>query len=305
MGGGRWSAESYTAYACSAASKSLDKLYSRHSTCDAYVSGQKTNAVEIGMRESRDSEDNPNSTPVIVALDVTGSMGFIAEKMAKSSLGTIVQGIIGKNIISDPHFMFMGIGDCTVGDEVPLQVTQFEADNKIIPQLTDIIIEGGGGGNIFESYDMAWHFAAYATKTDCWEKRHSQGYLFTIGDEMFPTHCDTNYMKKVLKDNYPQDFSIEKSLKDAMEKYQVFHIIIGEGNYAKHCGERVLTDWSAKIGKRALFLDNHEHISDLIISVIAITEGADPKEVVESLQNKSAMASIAKALRINCKLPLP
>ena len=43
----------------------------------------KYNPKFIEMRESRDSEDSPLSTPIIIGFDVTGSMGYLAEEIAK------------------------------------------------------------------------------------------------------------------------------------------------------------------------------------------------------------------------------
>ena len=38
----------------------------------------KYDPKNINMRESRDSEDSPESTPIIIAFDDTGSMGYLA-----------------------------------------------------------------------------------------------------------------------------------------------------------------------------------------------------------------------------------
>lgn len=99
-----------------------------------------------GVRESRDSKLNPESNPVIVALDVTGSMGMIAEVIARDGLGTLVEEMLVRQPVSDPHLMFMGVGD-VCSDRAPLQVTQFEADIGIARQLQRIWLEGGGGGD--------------------------------------------------------------------------------------------------------------------------------------------------------------
>ena len=58
---------------------------------------------KIKMRESCDSTDNPSSTPVIVGLDVTGSMSSVLDAMARKGLGTLAEEIYNRKPISDPH----------------------------------------------------------------------------------------------------------------------------------------------------------------------------------------------------------
>lgn len=42
--------------------------------------------VSVGVRECRDSEEHPETTPIIIALDVTGSMGRIPHDLVKNQL---------------------------------------------------------------------------------------------------------------------------------------------------------------------------------------------------------------------------
>ena len=79
--------------------------------------------------------------------------------------------------------MFGAIGDATC-DRAPLQVGQFESDNRMDDDLSRILLEGGGGGQKTESYELAMYFMARHTATDCYDKRGKRGYLFMIGDEM-------------------------------------------------------------------------------------------------------------------------
>lgn len=98
------------------------------------------------IRESRDSETHPNSVPIIIALDVTGSMGKIPHHLVKDGLPTLMSGII-QNGIPDPQVLFLAVGDVTC-DHHPLQVGQFESgDEELDMWLTRTYLEGGGGGN--------------------------------------------------------------------------------------------------------------------------------------------------------------
>ena len=58
--------------------------------------------------------------------------------------------------------MFGAIGDATC-DRAPLQVGQFESDNRMDDDLGRILLEGGGGGQKTESYELAMYFMARHT----------------------------------------------------------------------------------------------------------------------------------------------
>ena len=161
MGTGRWSERDWSNY-------SQRNIKGRERVEDIYRARRINPNLDphgIKVRESCDSYDNPNSTPIIIGLDVTGSMGFILDNMAREGLRDLATDIYNKKPISDPHLMFMGIGDVKY-DRAPLHVTQFEADIRIAEQLTQIYLEKGGGGNSCESYTLPWWFAAMHTKTD-------------------------------------------------------------------------------------------------------------------------------------------
>lgn len=289
MGNGRWDTKNWTAYSTSVKDKPLDTVYASRSV-------QRELAVEnIKVRESCDSPSNPNSTPMIVGLDVTGSMGFIADFMAKEGLGGVVGNVLQHKPIPDPHILFLGIGDAVAHDPSPLQATQFEADTRIIEQLTKIWLVKQGGGNDFESYDLAWAFAAWRTKCDAWLKRKVKGYLFTVGDECFPQATNAEYLRSIFQGETPQRPTPEALYKEACEKWHVFHVIVAEGSFARQALPAVEKSWQKHLGRRALTLLNHKHIAELITSAIAVSEGKDIEEAV-SLWKGEAKKSVQHAL---------
>ena len=157
MGGGSYSKSAYADYATNTRGISRDDRFAQSKSRSIH---KNLNPRGVGIRESRDSDEHPMSTPIIIGLDVTGSMGVIAENIAAEGLGKLMNNILESLPVTDPQIMFMGIGDAAC-DNAPLQVSQFESDNRMVDQLTQIWLEGGGGGNDSESYELPWHFAAY------------------------------------------------------------------------------------------------------------------------------------------------
>ena len=63
----------------------------------------------IRVRESRDSETHPNSLGIVFALDVTGSMGDIPDRLARRDLPTFMKTLMACGI-QDPQVLFMAVG---------------------------------------------------------------------------------------------------------------------------------------------------------------------------------------------------
>jgi hypothetical protein len=191
--------------------------------------------------------------------------------------------------------MFMAIGD-EIHDSSPLQVSQFEPDIRIVQQLKDIFVEGGGGGNDVEGYHLPWYFAATRTKIDSFDKRGEKGYLFTIGDENPPKQLEKRNIERIFGMTEQADISSEDLLARAEEKYFVFHIIVEQGNFAKRALPAVKAAWGKLLGKRAICLSDYNHLSQVILSVMQVSEGADPEEVVASWQDAGVRKTVKHAL---------
>ena len=290
MGGGRWDDKDWTSYATtrSYASKSVKEIFTSRGmdkTLDPH--GAK-------VREARDSTDNPASTAIIVALDVTGSMGRISEAMARKGLNTLCNEIYSRRPVSDPQVMLMGVGDVTC-DSAPLQVTQFEADIRIAQQLEKIYLEGGGGGNSYESYNLPWYFASMHTSIDCFEKRGKKGYLFTIGDEQVPPALKPDQIEKVLGYRPQTEMSTEDLFTAVSRMYEVFHLMVEEGSHFHHSGDKVVKGWTELLGQRAIRLADHTKLAEVIVSLIQVNEGEDSAKVSGSWDGTTSLV-VSKAI---------
>lgn len=142
----------------------------------------------------------------------------------------------------------MAVGD---HDRYPIQVGQFESDTeKILNSLESLVIEGGGGGNAGESYLLAHIVSGYHTETDSWFKRHTKGFLFTIGDlQGIPGDSLTvGYQKGA------GSISANEAIRKAQEQYHVFHIHITNASY----GTRVAESWKNLLGQNVLMRKSDE-----------------------------------------------
>lgn len=289
MGNGRWNPSDWGAYASANVSgKSQAQVFSSRHLKDAY------DPKGITMRESRDSADNPLSTPIILAADVTGSMGMIAHTLMQDGLNTLATEIYNRKPVTDPHIMGMAIGDAYT-DRAPLQVTQFEADICLADQIRDLWIEGGGGGNDGESYALAHLFAAHKTSTDAFEKRGRKGYLFTIGDE--PIHGTvTAGQAQALGLPAEGDITAAQAIAQASRAWEVFHIVLTKEGHCRYNPDDVLRSWRAVLPERVIELEDVSALAETVVSIIQVREGANAASVARSWAGSTAVA-VADALK--------
>jgi len=268
-----------------------------------------------GVRESRDSDAHPESNAIGVLFDVTGSMGGIPTTFAKNKLGGLMSMLTTKGVIPDPQVLFGAIGDA-YSDRAPFQVGQFESGIEMDKCLTDIFIEGGGGGcltDIFiegggggvgpaESYGLAHYFFARHTATDCWEKRGKKGYLFTLGDEHVHPTITRAEAKEIFGDTLQADEKVVDLIREVQQRYNVFHIVVGGGS--SHGDDpSILQGWRGLLNERALKLDKPEDVCEMIAATISLCEGHPLDAVSSVLSGAGASARTVKSVT-NAIVPL-
>jgi hypothetical protein len=289
MGYTRWSDDDWTDYSSTTKTKTADKIFTSTATVN------QLDPKGVLLRESRDSDLNPESTAIIIGVDVTGSMGMIADYFVKEGLGVLFTHILDRKPVTDPHLMVMAIGDAAAGDRSPLQVSQFEADLKIAEQLEKIHVEHGGGGNSYESYELPWFFAANHISMDCLEKRGKKGYLFTIGDEPPSKGVIASQVAKVIGDELPGNISLIDMYTQVSKSFHTFHIIVKEGNHCRYHFDEVKTQWEEIMGQHAIVLTDYTKLSEVIESIIQVIEGDNIAAVTTSWSGDTSLV-VASAI---------
>lgn len=259
MGGGSWTRDNFASYVTTAKCATVDDfgvVRGLNSVQDNFKSRclvAELNPKNV-VRECVDSSEHPNTKPVILALDVTGSMGSAAMEVAKQ-INVVMTSLYGK--MTDVEFMIMGIGDLAY-DNAPIQASQFESDIRIAEQLDKIYFEGGGGGNSYESYTAAWYFGLNHTKLDCWN-RGQKGVIITMGDEPLNPYLPKNTLSVATGDNLQDDVETAQLYKDASEKFDIYHLYVKHG-YGRY--EEAVKDTFGK------FLDTN-HLKTTSVNKIA------------------------------------
>jgi len=239
------------------------------------------------FRESRDSDTHPNTIPIQLYLDVTGSMGHIPHEMIKDGLPTLM-GTLLQNGINDASLMFGAIGDHEA-DRYPLQVGQFESgDAELDMWLTRSYLEGGGGGNAGESYLLAWYFAANHVRTDASEKRGKKGFVFTIGDEPCLNNLPATAVKNIMGNTGigQGNYTIDELLVAAQKNNHVYHIHVNHGN--RYCDAR----WKQLLGANLIEVDDYKIISKVISDLILsenLVSGVTPLVKVKKEEERGVL----------------
>lgn len=273
MGNSRWDTVNYQNYSQTVSNKTQQQIFTNVSGCDPDL-----NPAKFSFRESCDSPKNPESTPIIIGADETGSMGHLATQIIKEGLGIVMDNIVDKKPVTDPHVLLMALGDAFC-DSAPCQATQFEADTTIVTQIEKFYLEGNGGGNGGESYLLAWWFAMNKVKCDSMLKRNRKGYLFTVGDEACHTVLTREQIQRIMGVTVERDVSAKELLEACQACWNVFHIITPTGATGY---QHAVDKWRELLQERAIVLDDWTKMSEIIVSTMQINEGHDRDGVLNS-----------------------
>ncbi len=305
MGGTRWDDEVYAARESVRATTSTPtfkydvdvkagKVAAKaHTTLDPYK-------MKGGMRESRDSDAHPNSKPIILTLDQTGSMSRVIGAIQKS-LPALMGLLVRKNYLPDAQILISAIGDANSGgdyggsysEKAPLQMGQFESGIEIENDLTNLYIEGRGGGSDHETYEYMAYMAARHTSCDAWEKRGEKGYMFFIGDEMTYDKVYAHQVKRLIGDDLQEDIKTVDIFEELKKRWNVFFILPKKA--ANGGSMEIKNHWANLIGaEHVLELDNENDCAQLVAAQIGLCEDSvDMDTLKKDLKDVTGSTALA------------
>jgi hypothetical protein len=267
MGSGRWSTDVYDAAARFRAATGASAFgYSDGGATSAHPGVDPRGVI---ARESRDSAEHPQSLAIAVLFDVTGSMLHVPRAL-QAKLPQLLGLLLRKGYVADPQIMFGAIGDATC-DRAPLQVGQFESDNRMDDDLGRILLEGGGGGQKTESYELALYFMARHTAVDCLAHRGKRGYLFIIGDEMAYPRVKAGEVRAVIGDGLQADLPLAAVVAETTRKWDTYYLLPSAASYGGD--SEVLGFWRGLLGQNVIELADTDAVCEIIALTIGLGEG--------------------------------
>ncbi|MEU3628624.1 hypothetical protein BS329_17565 [Amycolatopsis coloradensis] len=315
MGHGHWDDNAYAAAKTFRAAKGEDDFgYSaglRKKPASAWKAARALDPANA-IRECRDSAEHADSTPIAVLFDVTGSMRRVPRIM-QGKLGKLHGLLKRRGYLADPQVLFGAIGDAD-SDRVPLQIGQFESDNRMDEQLRTIFLEGGGGGQKSESYELAAYFMARHVVTDAWRNRGRKGYLFIIGDELNKPALEARHLRRVLGDDVREDIDPASVYRELARKWHVYFVLPNQSSY--YNDPEIGEHWSGLLGQNFLKLDDPGAVCELIAATIGLEEQvvdvdraladlADVGSVAESRAVGKALAKLGTRTVVTSAVPEP
>lgn len=241
---------------------------------DAHVGRSYSDAVNTGKDAKKlvvAEAKTESRAPVVIAIDVTGSMGqwpitifsklpYLEHEM-KEYLG------------EDAEISFCAIGD-VYSDKYALQVQNFVKGSGLSKSLTELVIEGGGGGTAHESYDMG----AYYYARHCEMPNAEKPIFIFIGDEGLYDTISPDAAKKYCGDTDLKSLTTHKIIGELKRKFSVYCIRkpYGEaiGNAMAPADARIQEQWEKLLGAdKIAHLPDPNRVVDVIFGILAKETG--------------------------------
>ena len=281
MGSGTWSSATYSAVSGAKIRAGATFDYSARATgVHEKLDPKRLNAAGQNIRESRDSDEHPASTPIIVGFDETGSMGSIP-RLVLTKLKTLFSLLVDKGYATDPQIAVAAYGDAANGERAPLQISQFESDNRIDDNLDLIFLEGLGGGNNGETSNLLLYYAAAHVSTDAFDRRGRKGHLIIIGDER-QVPLTPEMIRTYVGDEQPllEDISFEGIARAVTEKWDVWILLIDNAAARMQHSEAFYTDLFGP--DHVLVVEDPDTIAETIAALIGYAEGRDADAIADA-----------------------
>jgi len=249
--------------------KSARAVYDRHAgrSYDDAVSAGKT-AKDLVP----DKLETKSTCPLVIACDVTGSMGEWPATIF-SKLPYLDHEARTEYLGEDTEISFAAVGDA-FADQYPLQARPFDKGTAMKKRLTELVIEGNGGGSTEESYELAALY--YARRTTM--PNANRPVMIFIGDESPYSSVSPELAKRLAGVSLQSTLSTEDIFRELKQRFEVYLIQkpYGHSTFNSNDGttRRVHNDWAKLLGEDHIAqLPEAGRVVDVIFGILAQVAG--------------------------------
>jgi len=281
-----------------------DNFTSARSSYDAHVGRSYADAVSKKVKVTdriEKSVSSKSSAPVVIVCDVTGSMGEWPATIFSKLPYLDIEGkeYLGK----DMEISFAAIGDQfgdNGGDDYPLQVRPFATGLELKTRLEELIIEGGGGGQTNESYDLA---ALYYAR-NCEIPNAVRPLLIFIGDEGLYDFVANDGAERFCFTKLEAKYSIKSLFEELKSKFAVYLVrkpygsILPDGE-TSDTDKRIQSQWEKLLGAdHVCMLPEAGRVVDVIFGIFAKETGRIEyfKDEITGRQTPEQVKTVMKSL---------
>lgn len=256
---------------------------------DAVTAGIKASDLVPAVVETE------STTPLIIFCDVTGSMGAWPATIF-SKLPYLEHETKHEYLGEDTEICFGAVGDADC-DNYPLQVQPFAKGLDLKASLEKLKIEGGGGGDLRESYELGALYVTHNVKTP---KALRKPIFIFIGDEMPKALVSPTQAKNVAKVDIKANISAEDIFRDVAEKYSVYLIQKPYSDSpSRHDYPEIAKRWNTLLKEeRIADLADPNRVVDVIFGILAAETGRIGyfKKELEDRQTDAQVDTVYRAL---------
>lgn len=222
----------------------------------------RSSYLHSSMRANGKILESKTKTPLIIIIDVTGSNIEFA-RVVYDKLPMFFGQIEQKGYLKDFDIAICAVGDAYT-DDYPMQIGSFAKGIELDAWIEKLVLEGNGGGQRKESYELMAYYLYKNTKF----APGSKPIIFFIGDEMpYPT----------VNKAQAEEFGIE-CLEGGIEPFGLLREKADDNVFMllnKYCGRRFESDITSRWQKllapeHVIKIREEKSIVDLMLGIISM-----------------------------------
>lgn len=217
-----------------------------------------------------------SKTPIIIVLDVTGSNIEFA-KLVYDKFPMFYGELEQKGYLEDFDISMCAVGDAYT-DSYPMQISDFAKGLEIDSWVEKMVLEGHGGGQRMESYELMAHYLINNTEF----AKDSKPMLFFIADEAPYPRVDVLQAENIgipIQSAYNPFPQLNEKFNDNV------YVMLNKYN-SKNFEDDITSAWENRVPKENITkIETEKAIVDLILGEIA-SNTIDIEEYAIDMKNR-------------------